>query len=113
MGNATLTFTDENFEMDVISSDKPVLVDFWAAWCGPCRVIAPIIDEIAQEHQATLKVGKLDVDANAVAAQTYEVFSIPTLILFIGGKPVKRIVGGMSKERIMAELQPHVAQLAG
>ncbi len=113
MGDATLTFTDADFETEVLQSDKPVLVDFWASWCGPCLAIAPLIDEIATEQQETMKVGKLDVDANGNTAMQYGVFSIPTIILFAGGKEVERIVGGMPKERIMAKIKPHLAAVAG
>lgn len=113
MGDATLTLTDAGFDSDVLQSDKPVLVDFWASWCGPCIAIAPIIDEIASENQATMKVGKLDVDANSNAAMQHGVFSIPTMILFVGGREVERIVGGMPKDRIMAKVKPHLAPAVG
>jgi len=108
MGDATRTFTDANFEAEVLQSDKPVLVDFWAPWCGPCRAIAPIVEQIATEN-AGLAVGKLDIDDNGVTATNHGVHSIPTLLLFMGGKEVERIVGGMPKDRIMAQVQPHLA----
>ena len=108
MGDATLTFGDAHFDTEVLQSETPVLVDFWASWCGPCLAIAPIIDEIAGEQQGSLKVGKLDVDANGGTAMRYNVFSIPTLILFKDGQEVERIVGGMPKERMMAKLRPHL-----
>ena len=112
MGDATQTFTDANFDEKVLQSDKPVLVDFWAPWCGPCRAIAPIVEQIATDEAASLSVGKLDIDDNGVTALKYGVHSIPTLLLFMGGKEVERIVGGMPKDRIMAKVQPHMAASA-
>lgn len=112
MGHASLTVTDQNFEAEVLKSDKPVLVDFWAEWCGPCRAVGPIVEELAGEQKAVLKVGKLDVDANGQTAMTYNVMSIPTMILFHGGVEVKRLVGAMPKDRIMAQIQPFLAQPA-
>ena len=100
--------TDATFDTEVLNSDQPVLVDFWAEWCGPCRAIAPTVAAIAQEHSATLKVSKLDVDNNVHTAMTYGVQSIPTLLLFKGGQLTERIVGNMPKERIMAQLKPHL-----
>lgn len=112
MGHASLTVTDQNFDTEVLKSDKPVLVDFWAEWCGPCRAVGPIIEELAGEHSAVLKVGKLDVDANGQTAMTYNVMSIPTMILFQGGVEVKRLVGAMPKDRILSQIQPFLAQTA-
>lgn len=104
-----LVVTDANFDSEVLQSEQPVLVDFWAEWCGPCRQIAPTVESIAQEHAATLKVGKLDVDSNVHTASQFGVQSIPTLLLFKQGKVAERIVGNMPKERIMAQLKPHLS----
>ena len=106
MGHASLTVTDQNFDTEVLKSEKPVLVDFWAEWCGPCRAVGPIVEELATEQVAVLKVGKLDVDANQQAASQFNVMSIPTMILFKGGVEVKRLVGAQPKDRILAQIQP-------
>ena len=97
--------TDENFEEEVIESDKPVLVDFWATWCGPCMMLAPIVTEIAEEYADELKVGKVNVDEQPVTSLEYKVASIPTLMLFKGGKVVKKTVGYMSKSELITELE--------
>jgi thioredoxin 1 len=86
-------FTDQNFQSEVISSDKPVLVDFWAPWCGPCKMIGPIVEKLANDLAATCKVGKLNVDENPQTAQEYGVMSIPTLLVFKGGKVVGKTMG--------------------
>ncbi|MEU4119434.1 thioredoxin [Kitasatospora sp. NPDC028055] len=104
MAGATTTVTDTTFKTDVLESDKPVLVDFWATWCGPCRQVAPLLEEIAAEHGEKLTVAKLDVDANQVTAAEYNVISIPTLILFKGGQPVKQITGARPKAALLREL---------
>ena len=101
-----ITITDASFQKDVLESGTPVLVDFWATWCGPCKMIAPVLEEIATEHAGKLTIAKLDVDQNAASAQKYSVMSIPTLILFKNGQPAERLVGYMSKEQLLAKLQP-------
>ncbi|MER6395896.1 MULTISPECIES: thioredoxin [unclassified Kitasatospora] len=104
MAGATTTVTDATFKADVLDSDKPVLVDFWATWCGPCRQVAPILDEIAAEHSDKLTIAKLDVDANQQTAAQYNVISIPTLIVYKGGEPVKSITGARPKAALLREL---------
>ncbi|MBH0122905.1 thioredoxin [Rhodococcus sp. NPDC003382] len=100
----TITITDSSFVEDVLQSEKPVLVDFWATWCGPCKMVAPVLEEIAGEHSDKLTVAKLDIDANPTSAQDYKVMSIPTMILFSGGKPVKTIVGAKGKAALLRDL---------
>ena len=100
----TVTVTDDSFSEDVLSSSTPVLVDFWATWCGPCKMVAPVLEEIAGEKAGTLTVAKLDVDANPATARDFQVVSIPTMILFKDGKPVKRIVGAKGKAALLREL---------
>lgn len=99
-GPSTLTLTDANFEQQVLQSDVPVLVDFWAEWCGPCRAIAPSIDEIAQEFAGRAKVGKVDIDSNQQTAVKYGIQSIPTLLIFKGGQVAGKLVGGRAKKQI-------------
>lgn len=98
-------FTDQNFQNEVISSEIPVLVDFWAPWCAPCRIIAPIIEDLAKEYAGKLKVGKLNVDENQQVAAEYNIMSIPTLLFFKGGQPVDSIVGAQSKEAIKQKIE--------
>ena len=93
----TQHFTDLNFKKEVLESDLPVLVDFWAAWCGPCKKIAPFIDELAEEYASKMKIGKVDVDTNSKISTEYGVMSIPTIIFFKGGKVMNQIVGVVSK----------------
>ena len=100
--------TDSSFETDVEQSTGVVLVDFWATWCGPCKMIAPIVEQIANENEGKITVRKLDVDANGQTAMKYGVMSIPTLILFKNGQPVERLVGYQPKERLMAKIKPHL-----
>lgn len=102
-----IEITDVSFEDDVLNADKPVLVDFWAEWCGPCRMVAPTIKEIAEE-QDELVVGKMDIDSNPTIPGRYGIRSIPTLMVFKGGEVVARIVGVRPKDQIMAEIAPHM-----
>jgi thioredoxin 1 len=100
--------TDDNFQAEVIESDQPVLVDFWAPWCGPCRMVAPVLEEIAAERPE-LKVVQLNTDENVQTSATYEVLSIPTLILFRNGQIAKKVIGAYPKKRLEAELEPALA----
>lgn len=100
--------TDNNFQAEVLESDVPTLVDFWAPWCGPCRVVAPVLEEIDGERD-DVRVVKLNIDENQQTAATFGVMSIPTMILFKAGQPVKKIVGAQPKRRIEAELEPALA----
>ncbi|MFF2046031.1 thioredoxin [Kitasatospora sp. NPDC058170] len=104
MAGATTTVTDATFKAEVLDSEKPVLVDFWATWCGPCRQVAPILEEIAAEHADKLTIAKLDVDSNQQTAAQYNVISIPTLIVYKGGEPVKSITGARPKAALLREL---------
>lgn len=99
-----MEFTDQNFEQEVIKSDKPVLVDFWAPWCGPCQMMGPIIDELAKEMESIAKVGKLNVDENNSTAAAYGIMSIPALKIFKDGKIVKEFVGVQAKDNLAAAL---------
>jgi thioredoxin len=100
MGANVTEFTDDNFQTEVLNSDQPVLVDFWAPWCGPCRRIAPMIDELAQENLGGAKIGKVNIDENQQSAINYGVEAIPTLIVFKGGQPVQRFQGIPAKVRV-------------
>ncbi|MEY3311661.1 MAG: hypothetical protein RL348_994 [Bacteroidota bacterium] len=102
-----LHITDENFETEVLKSDKPVLVDFWATWCGPCRMIAPIIEDLAGEYEGKVVIGKMDVDSNQMAPQKYGIRSIPTILIFKGGEMVDTIIGAVSKQYIAERLEAH------
>jgi thioredoxin 1 len=103
-----LYVSDDTFEKEVLQSSQPVLVDFYADWCGPCRAIAPIVEEIARDLSDRLKVVKLDVDQNPQTAMQYGVQSIPTLIIFKDGKEVERLIGYMSKAKLMSKIEPHL-----
>ena len=104
---ATVKVTDASFVADVLQSTKPVVVDFWAEWCGPCKMIAPILDEISGSHD-TITIAKLNVDENPQTAATYGITGIPTLMVFQGGQPVKSIVGAKPKGALLADLQPYL-----
>ncbi len=104
-----LQITDAGFEADVISNDKPVILDFWAPWCGPCRMMEPLLKEIAEEYADKIVVGKLNVDENPATATKFDVLSIPTLLVFANGQVVKKLVGAMPKKRLVDELSTWIA----
>ena len=104
MGEHTTQLTDSTFDEAIGGATEPVLVDFWAEWCGPCKMVAPILDEIAVEQAGKLTIAKLDIDANPDAAMRYGVMSIPTMILFVDGEPKKTIVGAKGKGQLLEEL---------
>ena len=107
-GVNTLTLTDQNFEQEVLKSDKPVVVDFWAVWCAPCRLVAPTVDAIAEEYLGRAKVGKLNVDENQAVPSRYNVRGIPTLLVFKNGQVQEQIVGATSKDNIVKLLEKHL-----
>jgi len=99
---------DANFQDEVIQSDKPVIVDFWAIWCGPCKMIAPTIEELAKDYDGKLKVAKMDVDSNPQTAMKYGIRSIPTLLIFKGGQVVEQIIGAVPKRHLIDKITSHI-----
>lgn len=108
MGQNTKTVTDASFDSDVLKSDKPVVVDFWAEWCGPCKMVSPVLEEIAGEHADKITVAKLNIDENPRIAQEYQIMSIPTMSVFQGGQVVKSIVGAKPKAALLRDLAEYL-----
>ncbi len=105
---AEVTFTDANFDAEALKSETPVLVDFWAPWCGPCQMMGPIVEELASEYEGKIKVGKLNVDENGTVAGQYKVMSIPTFLVFKGGEVVDQLVGGITKDKLKELMDKHI-----
>jgi len=105
MGASTKTVTDSTFDVEVLGSDKPVLVDFWAEWCGPCKMVAPVLEEIAAENADKITIAKVNIDENPEIARRYQIMSIPTMSVFAGGEVVKSIVGAKPKAALLRDLE--------
>ena len=105
MSDHALTLTEKTFDEEIKGAEGPILVDFWAEWCGPCKMIAPVLDEIAKDHVGKIRIGKINIDENLDLARRFEVMSIPTLILFKGGEPQLRIIGAKGKGQLLQELE--------
>jgi thioredoxin 1 len=109
MSNQVLTFSDQSFDEQVKASPEPVLVDFWAEWCGPCKMLAPVLEEVAAELNGKLRIAKVNIDENLELARRFDVMSIPTLILFREGEPQLRLVGAKGKGQLLQELHPYLS----
>jgi thioredoxin 1 len=105
---APIEITDSNFQHEVLDSDKPVLLDFWAVWCGPCKSIAPVVDEIAREFDGRLKVGKVDVDNNPEVSMKFGIRNIPALMVFKQGRVVEQVIGAVHKRNLLEKVTPHI-----
>src|SRR5512133_476842 len=105
---APIEITDSNFQQEVLNSDKPVLLDFWAVWCGPCKSIAPVVEEIAREYDGRLKVGKVDVDNNPEVSMKFGIRNIPALMVFKGGRVVEQVIGAVHKRNLLDKVTPHI-----
>jgi thioredoxin 1 len=109
MGHATVEVQDNNFQQTVIGSDKPVIVDFWAQWCGPCLAIAPMLEELATEYQGKITIGKMDVDTNSAVPTEFGIRNIPTLLFFKDGKVVDKVVGAIRKDELKKKIEAQIA----
>ena len=107
-GLGVVEVSDANFDQEVLQSEQPVMVDFWAVWCGPCKQLAPTVDALADQYKGKLKVAKMDIDHHQIVPQQYGVRSIPTLLIFKGGKVVGQLVGAMPRSKLEAEIQKHI-----